>query len=648
MRQKWNIILSLLIGLMWAPQAHGATDILVLSYHDIHDSDPDMSRAAISTDNFVLQIEWMLANNYTPISVREILAARDHGASLPDKPVLLSFDDGYSSFYSKVFPLLRAYNIPAVQALVTSWIETQADEMVSYGDEQVPRSEFLTVPQIKEMADSGLVEIASHSHNMHKGAQGNPQGNIEPTAAILHYSPLTKSYETPEAFRKRISADLGTSVDLIQGYIGKLPAAIVWPFGEYSNVGVEVAASLGVPVTISLDWGYASVSDLGRMKRILVGGDMSLSDFSLVVQRAGKHGPMRAMHVDLDYIYDKKAEQLDRNLDILLDRVKSSGVSHVYLQAFSDLDGDSVAEALYFPNRHLPIRHDLFNRVSWQLRTRAAVSVFAWMPLLAFDVGREDWLVKSWNSSNDAIEVDRAHPERLSPFQAQSRETLIEIFQDLGRSSRFAGILFSDDGILTDFEDASDAGLKSASDYLGRPVSIKSVREDRDLFHKWTDFKVQSLISLSHELLAAASEQSGRLLSARNLFAAPVLEKNAREWYAQDLESSLKAYDFTPIMAMPYLEGIAPSGHQKWFLQLFERVASYAEGIDKTVFEVQAFDWNHAEQISAEEFRTTVRYLQTLGARHLAYYPDDFLRDHPPLSILKREFSRRLYPFALD
>ena len=45
---------------------------------------------------------------------------------------------------------------------------------------------------------------------------------------------------------------------------------------------------------------------------------------------------------------------------------------------------DGVAEALYFPKRHLPMRADLFNRVAWQLMARAGVKVFAWMPVLAF------------------------------------------------------------------------------------------------------------------------------------------------------------------------------------------------------------------------------------------------------------------------
>lgn len=93
---------------------------------------------------------------------------------------------------------------------------------------------------------------------------------------------------------------------------------------------------------------------------------------------------LRAIQIDLDYVYDPDPTQLARNLDILVQRVKDIGPSHVFLQAFADPDGDGAADALYFPNRHLPMRADLFGRVAWRLRTRAGVRVFAWLPVLGF------------------------------------------------------------------------------------------------------------------------------------------------------------------------------------------------------------------------------------------------------------------------
>ena len=90
----------------------------------------------------------------------------------------------------------------------------------------------------------------------------------------------------------------------------------------------------------------------------------------------------------------------------------------VFLKAFSDQDSDSLAEAGYFPNRYLPMRADLLNRVSWQLRTRAEVTVYVWMPVSAFGPSGSQAVVR-------------------------------EVYQDLGRSSIFGGILFGGDVPIT-------------------------------------------------------------------------------------------------------------------------------------------------------------------------------------------------------
>ncbi|MCV5942337.1 poly-beta-1,6-N-acetyl-D-glucosamine N-deacetylase, partial [Escherichia coli] len=79
---------------------------------------------------------------------------------------------------------------------------------------------------------------------------------------------------------------------------------------------------------------------------------------------------MRVMHVDLDYVYDKDPAQQKRNIDKLIQRVYDMRISHVFLQAYADPKGDGNIRELYFPNRWLPMRADLFNYISWQLQTR--------------------------------------------------------------------------------------------------------------------------------------------------------------------------------------------------------------------------------------------------------------------------------------
>lgn len=91
---------------------------LVLAYHDVEDEDPDQSYVSVRTDHLVEQFSWLRENGYTPVTVDQILAARNGGPDLPEQAVLLTFDDGYRSFYTRVFPILKAFNWPAVLAPV--------------------------------------------------------------------------------------------------------------------------------------------------------------------------------------------------------------------------------------------------------------------------------------------------------------------------------------------------------------------------------------------------------------------------------------------------------------------------------------------------------------------------------------------------
>src|SRR5690606_16790844 len=102
-----------------------ASPVLVLSYHDIRDDvagheDPD--RYATDSQNFAAHLEWLDAHDFHPVSLAQLVEAARGGAPLPERPVLLTFDDGLRSTYTRAFPLLRAYGFPALVAVVTDWV----------------------------------------------------------------------------------------------------------------------------------------------------------------------------------------------------------------------------------------------------------------------------------------------------------------------------------------------------------------------------------------------------------------------------------------------------------------------------------------------------------------------------------------------
>jgi peptidoglycan/xylan/chitin deacetylase (PgdA/CDA1 family) len=353
---------------------------ITVSYHEVRDEVRDYPDPyAVDSAALVAQFAWLRGNGYTPVSLADILAARAGGAPLPPRAVLLTFDDGYLSFYTRVYPLLRAYNYPALLAVVGKWIEQPAGAAGQvYGEKAtVTDASFPSWTQLREMAGSGLVEMASHSYDLHRGVPANPQGNAQPAATARIYDPAGGTYETDAQWRARVRADLARSIEVIERGTGQRPRAMVWPYGSYNGELMQMAAELGMPVGITLDDGINTPQvPLAAMRRTLLVHNPSLADFTREVRGPQFAAPVRVVEVGLDGVYDADPARQEQKLSTLLDRVLALHPTHVYLRAFSDAPGGAVPAA-YFPTRQAALRADLFNRVAWQLTTRSDVKVYA-------------------------------------------------------------------------------------------------------------------------------------------------------------------------------------------------------------------------------------------------------------------------------
>ncbi len=619
------------------------TRLIALCYHDVRDDvfvDLDEDEFAVSTAHLLQHFRWLKENGYQPVSLDDIDAARRGLRRLPAKPVLLSFDDGYRSFYDKIYPLLQLYDYPAVFALVVKWLEVDAEGVVPYGKIRRPRSDFLSWSQIREMQASGLVEFASHSYDSHRGVIANPQGN-EQAALVTRRYHAGAGYESEQAYRRRVAEDLRRSVEIMAAETGRRPRAMVWPYGRYNLALVEQALQLGMAYQLTLDEAPATSAASFKIDRLLITRNPDVEQFKNLLEPAPQPAPQRVVHVDLDYVYDPDPGQLSRNLDQLLDRIKALKVSTVYLQAFADPDGDGNAAALYFPNRHLPVRANLFSRVAWQLYTRAEVEVYAWMPISAFVPSRplpaNRWV---WEWRGGKALPSSHNYRRLSIFHPDNRRLIKEIYADLGRYSSFNGLLFHDDGLLTDFEDVSPAAMAHYR-RAGLAVDDPAQLRQPPLRARWTRLKSRALIDFTQELVAQVRHYRPRLKSARNIYARPLLQPHSEEWFAQRLEDFLAAYDYTAVMAMPYMEGAEQS--LPWLRQLLDSVPP--QHYPRMVFELQAVDWRSSTPLSGNELAAQMRLLQRRGALNFGYYPDNFLSNQPAFAAIKGAMSLEEYPY---
>lgn len=610
---------------------------LVLNYHDIlsaEDAQRSLNKMDVGVEHLEEHLGWLKNKGYKIISVQNVLDAAAGKDALPDKAVLLTFDDGYLSFYTRVFPLLKKHRYPATVALVGTWMDgnVTADE---------PGKPLLNWSQVREMVQSGLVEVASHSYDLHKGVNANPQANSQAAAVTRLYDDPMMVYETDEQYRERIHAALLKSAEFIFQHAGIRPRAMVWPYGEYNQITVQASREAGMPMTMGLIDGSNTLADISALRRLIMVDNPDVSQFAELVTGMRTGSSLRVAHLDMDYLYDKDPEQTERNLDAVVQRIKDMNINTVFLQAYSDPDGDGNADALYFPNRHLPVKQDLFSRVAWQLKTKARVRVYAWMPIMAYHgKAPESWYVQEWRDGK--AQTSSHIYKRLSPFNPEARQYVAEIYEDLAKHCSFEGILFHDDGILSDYEDVSPLALSFTKEAWGLSDQFEQLHATGKSRMAWAQHKTELINQFTDELVSRVRIYRPGIKTARNFYALPLLKPYSEEWYAQSFTSFLAHYDYVAIEAMPFMEDA--ENPKQWLTQLVKTAAKQPDGLKKTVFELQSVNWKTQQKIPMPVFIEQLELLKKLGVKHIGYYPDNVFEDQPRLSDLQQHFSLPVSP----
>ena len=629
---NWTLAAAMAIALMVSPAA-AAESFITLCYHDIPES--PVEKDDISQKDFINQIEYLRTHGFTFVSPADILAASRGAKTLPEKAVLLTFDDAYESFYRFVFPVLRLYNIPAVLSVVTSWIDNP--ETSGYRTKR-----FMGWSQIREVSDSGLVTVASHSARLHRLLQANPVGNVEPAPAAFLYFPESRRYETEPEFRGRIRGDLASSIDVLTAKLGRKPAILTWPYGSYNAIGLEEAKSLGFEMILTLDDGYSSIRSLDRVNRYYLESHLDwLAAFKDSLRRGLQEDyRIRGVQVDLDMIVNKNSvEESDKNLGLLLDRLVKLGVNTVFLQGFCDVGATGNVKALYFANSVLPVEMDFLSHAVNRIRSRE-MKVFVWMPALAYElpdpVLNEELKVREWKGGKP--EVTSSWYRRLSPFDPRSLEPTRKIFADLAARVQFDGILLQDDAYLAETEDFHPAAVEAFRKRYGVSPEPQILKADKDLNAKWVAFKTEALDRHIGEIVKTVRTYRPGAAIARNIYSSVVTNPDATKWFAQDFKRYLRAYDYTVVMAYAAMEGKKDS--RKWYRELFE-AAGGRESAGKVVFKMQAYDWKGEKWVSDGVIKEDITFLLSLGAQHVAYYPDNPYENKPDVEKISTILSAR-------
>ncbi|MFQ6100717.1 MAG: polysaccharide deacetylase family protein [Anaerolineae bacterium] len=215
----------------------------ILMYHYVSElpSNPDRFRRdlTVSPGNFEAQLRYLSDTGYHTVTLTDLYLYLTQGYPLPEKPIVLTFDDGYRDAYEVVFPLLLDYGFTG-----TFFVLATPTHFESPG--------YMTWAQMREMSDAGM-DIEGHGRD-HVDLRGRSYGYL-------------------------VYQILGIQ-EAIQYHTGRLPRFFCYPSGQYDANVIAVLKSAGYWGAVTTAWGRVHTRDgLFEMPRIRVRGSDTLESF---------------------------------------------------------------------------------------------------------------------------------------------------------------------------------------------------------------------------------------------------------------------------------------------------------------------------------------------------------------------------------
>jgi poly-beta-1,6-N-acetyl-D-glucosamine N-deacetylase len=173
-------------------------------------------------------------------------------------------------------------------------------------------------------------------------------------------------------------------------------------------------------------------------------------------------------------------------------------------------------------------------------------------------------------------------------------------------------------------------------------AGFDALKQSDKTARRWAKFKTTTLTDLTLELAGVLRKHIPDLETARNIYASLVLNPESQVWFAQDLSNMLANYDYTAVMAMPYME--KASNPAQWLKTLAAKALENPRAAQRAVFELQSKDWRTNKTIDSTQLAEQVMILRRAGIRHIGYYPDNFVDDQPNIKVLKPAFSLTTFP----
>jgi peptidoglycan/xylan/chitin deacetylase (PgdA/CDA1 family) len=209
------------------PPAPQAVEMPILVYHHVVPG-RGSTLLYVTPEAFEQQLKYLQDNGYRSVSFSDLADCLEYGAPLPERPVILSFDDGWENQFQYAFPLLRKYGFSATFFVVTSYLDHQ---------------NFMTVEQLKTMMAAGMV-IGGHSRT----------------------HPALPSIGNPQ----RLKDEIAGSKAWLEAQLGVTIETFAYPYGAYTQATVAAVKAAGYRTARTVDGGtHAALDNLETLPAVI-------------------------------------------------------------------------------------------------------------------------------------------------------------------------------------------------------------------------------------------------------------------------------------------------------------------------------------------------------------------------------------------
>ena len=214
---------------------NNGVEVPIIMYHSITLDSEKCDEYIVSLDQLRSDIEYLKENNFTPVYVNDLIRYVNYNGDLPDKPIILTFDDGMYNNYEYLIGLLRSEDFKATLSIVGSYTVDASES----GERPSALYSYLRWYDIKEMRESGFYEFCDHSFDMHK---------LDGRKGIL-----PKQNESEQEYRHALISDVDGMQKLFEQNCGFRPNVFTYPYGFTCAESKEIIKELGFEAAMGVE-----------------------------------------------------------------------------------------------------------------------------------------------------------------------------------------------------------------------------------------------------------------------------------------------------------------------------------------------------------------------------------------------------------